>query len=122
MAISPAERDFVAYVVESMQILGAVYSKRMFGGHGVYLDGLMFALIADNNLYFKVDAQTKPAFETRGLAAFTFMRKGKEIKMSYYQSPEDVLDNEESMSHWANMAHAVAVRAANKKRSKPRQK
>jgi len=46
---SSVEKEFVSYVVELLQPMGAVCAKSMFGGHGVFLDGLMFGLIADSN-------------------------------------------------------------------------
>jgi DNA transformation protein len=55
MPINSEEQEFVSYVVDMMQTIGPVYSKRMFGGHGIFLEGLMFALIADSVLYLKAD-------------------------------------------------------------------
>ena len=74
------------YVVELMQSLGQVYAKRMFGGHGVFLDGLMFALIADGILYFKSDEETHEDYKQRELDAFRYMKKGKEFTLSHSMS------------------------------------
>lgn len=118
MPASSEEKEFVAYVVELMQSIGPVTAKGMFGGHGVFLDGLMFGLVADSVLYLKVDGETKDDFESRGLDAFTYAKKGKEFKMSYYQAPEEVLEDADEMSLWAKKAYGVALRAASKKRKK----
>ncbi len=118
---SKVEKEFVSYVVDLMQSIGPVRAKAMFGGHGVFLDELMFALVADNILYLKVDKDTENEFKDRGLDAFAYRKKGKEtsykvIKMSYYQVPEEALEDSEEMNLWANKAYSVALRAASKKR------
>jgi DNA transformation protein len=82
MPVSKEEKEFVTYVVDLMQSLGPVRAKSMFGGHGIFLEGLMFGLIADSVLYFKVDQQTEMEFKARGLEAFKYNKKGKEFKMS----------------------------------------
>jgi DNA transformation protein len=118
MPASKKEKEFVSYVVELMQSIGPVYAKGMFGGHGIYLDGLMFALIADSVLYLKIDEDTEDLFKDKGLEAFTYIKKGKACKMSYYQAPEETLEDNEQMSAWANRAYTAALKAASKKRKK----
>ena len=115
MTRSGEEKEFVSYVVELMQSIGPVRAKAMFGGHGIFLEELMFALIVDSVLFLKVDKQSESNFKARGLEAFTYMKKGKEFNMSYYQAPEEVLEEGEEMSYWANMAYAAALRATSKK-------
>lgn len=115
MAISKQEKEFVAYLIDLMQPLGPVSARSMFGGHGIFLHGLMFALVADSVLYFKVDKELEQRFLARGLEAFTYDKKGKTFKMSYYQAPEEVLESEEEMGDWANRAYEAAVRVSNKK-------
>ena len=118
MSVSNEEKEFVSYVVELMQSIGPVHAKRMFGGHGIFLDGLMFGLVADSALFLKVDKETEDEFKARGLEAFTYNKKGKEFKMSYYQAPEETLEDGEEMNSWANKAYGAALTAASKKRRK----
>lgn len=106
------KNDFVTYVVDLMQCIGPVEAKAMFGGHGLFLDGLMFALIADNDLYLKADEETQQLFTERGLSAFTYNRKDRTISMSYYQAPEETLEDVGEMNTWANRAYTAALRAA----------
>ncbi|MBV1790180.1 TfoX/Sxy family protein [Marinobacterium sp. D7] len=107
-----AKRDeFVDWVVELMQCIGPVTSRRMFGGHGLFLDGLMFAIIIDKELYLKADDQTRQAFIDLGLGPFTYLRQGKPCSLSYYQAPEELLESVEQMRDWANQAYAVALRS-----------
>jgi len=115
MRASAEEKEFVAYVVELMQSIGPVRAKAMFGGHGIFLEDLMFALVADSVLFLKVDKQTENNFKVKELEAFTYMKNGKEFNMSYFQAPEEVLEEGEEMSYWANMAYSAALRGASKK-------
>ena len=118
MPASKKEKEFVSYVVDLMSSIGPVYAKGMFGGHGIYLDGLMFALVANGALYLKSDESTEDEYKRKGLEAFTYNKKGKEYKMSYYQAPEEALEEGEEMNLWANKAYGVALKAAAKKRKK----
>ena len=78
----------------------------MFGGAGVYCDGLMFGLIARETLYFKADDSNRPAFEAEGMDAFTYEGRNKPIRMSYWRLPERLLDEPEEMVEWARAAMA----------------
>lgn len=69
--MAQADSEFVEYLLELMKPIGAVRAKRMFGGYGLFLEGLMFALVADDRLYFKVGDSNLADFEQRGLGAFT---------------------------------------------------
>ena len=116
MTPTPVEKEFTTYVVDLMQSIGPVSAKAMFGGYGIFLDGLMFGLIADNVLYLKADKETENEFKAMGLEPFTYYKKGKPFKMSYYQAPEEALESGEEMSHWAARAHSTALRVASKKK------
>ncbi|MDJ0740867.1 MAG: TfoX/Sxy family protein [Gammaproteobacteria bacterium] len=106
------DREFVAHLVDLMQGVGPVASRRMFGGHGLFLGGLMFGLIADGTLYLKADDDSAPLFTTQGLDAFTYHKQGRAYRMSYYQAPEDCLEDVDAMRLWANRAYEAALRAA----------
>jgi DNA transformation protein len=118
MPAPTAEKEFTSYVVELMQSIGPVNAKAMFGGYGIFLEGLMFGLIADSVLYLKVDKETEKEFKARGLEPFTYNNKGKELKMSYYQAPEEAIEDSEGMNSWAARAYSTALRVASKKRKK----
>ena len=55
MSISLRQKEFVEHIVDLSQVIGPVYSKRMFGGHGIFLDGIMFGLVFRDTFYLKVD-------------------------------------------------------------------
>ena len=117
--MSKAEQsEFVSYLVELLQATGPVRTKRMFGGYGFFLGDLMFALVADNTLYLKADAETAGDFRERGLDAFTYIRQGKPCSLSYYQAPEETLESSTQMNVWASKAYGAALRAAAKKTGK----
>ena len=118
MPSSPEEKEFTSYVVDLMQSIGPVNAKAMFGGYGIFHEGLMFGLVADSVLYLKVDKETENEFKAKGLEQFTYNKKGKEFRMSYYQAPEEALESGKEMGSWAAKAYSTALRAASKKRKK----
>jgi DNA transformation protein len=118
VAISIEQREYVAHIVDLLQFIGPVESKSMFGGFGMFLEGLMFGLVAGNELYLKVDTQNLQDYEDLGLQAFSFEKNGRQIKMSYYQAPEEAMEDAELLSDWASNAYGAAMRAAAKKSGK----
>ncbi len=116
---------FVAHIVELLSVVGNVRAKRMFGGHGIFLDDMMFALIADDVLYLKANGQTAAAFESAGAEPFVYTGKGKPVTMSYWSAPDGTLDNAVDIEPWAQLAVAAAraAKAAKpNKASKPKSK
>jgi DNA transformation protein len=111
--------EFVEYLLELMQPLGPVSAKAMFGGYGIYVDELMFALVADDVLFFKTDASSRPDFEQRGLQPFRYQRKGKTYDMSYSEAPAEVLDDADAMQLWAKKAIEAALKNRNPDNRKP---
>lgn len=103
--------SFVAHVLEQMAAFGPVQARRMFGGHGLYRDGLMFALIVDEQLYFKADAAMAADCERQGLRSFSYVARGRTVKVGYFAAPPDVFEAPECMREWAARAHACAQRA-----------
>ncbi|MFK7863261.1 MAG: TfoX/Sxy family protein [Pseudohongiellaceae bacterium] len=118
MAISKQEREFAAYLVDLLQGMGLVYSKSMFGGFGLFLDGLMFGLVADSELYLKVDSENLSEFEELGLQPFTYNKQGKPMNLSYYQAPEESMEDNQLLVIWGNSGFGAALRAASKKSKK----
>ena len=110
---------FVDFVLESLEPLGRVSARRMFGGYGIYKDGLMFALVADDQLYLKADEANRPAFEANGLAPFTYAGKGRSIRMSYYEAPSEGFDDPEILCEWARDAYAAALRTKVRTKKQP---
>lgn len=109
--------EFVAFVTESLRPLGGVSARPMFGGFGIYKDGVMFALIAADQLYLKVDDGNRAAYDDAGLPHFTYTERGKPIRMPYREAPPEGFDDPELLCDWARDAYAAALRT---RRPKPR--
>ena len=103
--------EFVEYLKEVFEKFGTIHARKMIGGYGIYHDGVMFGLVANDTLYLKADEKTAGYFESRGLGQFEYDKGGKIVKMSYYLAPEEILDNPEDASLWAKRACDVALRA-----------
>jgi DNA transformation protein len=108
--------EFVEYVQEVLAVLGEVQVRRMFGGHGVYHDGRMFALVVDEVLYLKADALSAVHFEQRGLPRFEYRRQGRPVQLSYYLAPEEIYDEPDAAREWALLACAAALRGGKRGR------
>jgi DNA transformation protein and related proteins len=107
-----AKEVFASYCAELLSGLGPVRVKRMFGGHGIYLDDLFVAIVVGETLYLKADAQTIPQFEAAGCAPFTYTAKGnKRVSMSYRAVPAEAMDSPALMRPWAMLAMQAALRS-----------
>ena len=94
----------------------------MFGGAGVYCDGLFFALLEDEAIWLKADERSRPEFERAGAEPFRFETKdGETVSMSYYGAPGDFYDDPEATRRWTTLALDAAARAARLKK-KPEKK
>ena len=113
-----AGTSFGEFLQDQLGSLGHVTVRRMFGGAGVYCDGLMFGLVSDDTLYFRVDDGNRGAFEAEGLSPFTYEGKGRTVVLPYWRVPERLFDEPEEMIDWARAASAAARRVAAKKKSK----
>lgn len=110
---------FLDFIKEQLQDFGAVSVRRMFGGAGIFRDGLMFALISDETLYLKADAASQGDFESLNLPPFTYGAKGgKRTVMAYWRAPEACLDDRDEMTEWARKAFGAALRAQKPARSR----
>lgn len=113
-----ARDGFIEFLLEMMQELDGVTARKMFGGHGIYRDGLMFGLVADETLYLKVDDESRPEFDARELGPFVYHKGGKPFAMSYHLAPPEALEEPARMTEWAERGFAAAVRGARKKGAK----
>lgn len=114
--------DFVPFVLELLQGWGAVSARRMFGGQGLYHEGLMFAIVVDNRLYLKTDDFNRPDFEALGLTPFTYLMKGKEVALSYWSAPDVIFDEPTEAVRWARSAWDAAARGQAAKVARPRRR
>ena len=109
---------FHEFVMELFTPMGPVSVRRMFGGAGVFKDGLMFALLSDDVIYLKTDAALRAALKAEGSEPFIWTRQsdGKQTDMGYLSLPPDAMDEADLASEWGRKAFAVALAAKAKKR------
>lgn len=115
--------DFIAHLHDLFRPLGPIRLRAMFGGHGLYHDGLMIALVIDDGLYLKTDEQTRPRFAQAGCTPYQYVSKGRTMPLSYWSVPEEAMDDAQALLPWARLACAAALRKANaprKRKSKSR--
>jgi len=101
--------------------LGDVRPRAMFGGWGLYLDGVMFALIAGDTLFLKIDGETKARFAAAGGEPFAYAREGRApVEMSYWTLPDEHMADPGALLPWAELAVAAARRNTARKRTAAR--
>ena len=98
------------YLHEVLADFGPITTRRMFGAHGIYRDGLMFGLWAQGRLYLKTDALNQPEFVAVQSEPFTFEQRGKPVKLSYWRAPEFIFDDRALATAWAQSAFDAALR------------
>ncbi|NQY73692.1 MAG: TfoX/Sxy family protein [Candidatus Margulisbacteria bacterium] len=100
--------SFNEYIWEQFSFLGSITIRKMFGGAGIYLDSVMFGLVDQDTVYLKADKSTIPEFEALGMGPFIYKAKGKPVRISYYQLPEDILEDQDQLTLWAEKAVKVS--------------
>ena len=109
--------DVVDRAVDALSHLGPAQARAMFGGWGLYVDGVMVGLVAGGALYLKVDPECEDDFAAAGLERFTYTRRGRTVAMSYRRAPEP-LEDRDALGPLAELAHAAARRAAARRASR----
>jgi DNA transformation protein and related proteins len=117
MAVSDDFRDFV---LEQLAPAGRVTPRAMFGGVGLYLDGLFFALIDDDTLYFKADEATRLRYQQAGSKPFCPFPDRPDQSMAYWQVPAEVLEDADQLATWAREAMGVALAKRNRRPARRR--
>jgi DNA transformation protein and related proteins len=105
MAVS---EEFLQFVLDQLAGLKGASARRMFGGAGLYLRGIMFGLVADDKAYLRVDDSNRASFEDAG--SEPFHPYGKSVTMPYYEVPIEVLEDAADFCAWAEKALAAAMR------------
>jgi DNA transformation protein len=120
MAVQP---QFLAYILEQLDSIGSLRSKRMFGGVGLYSGELFFGLIDDDTVFFKADASNSADYTARDMPRFMPFPDRPEAVMAYYQVPADIIEDAESLVSWARKSVAVALAshaARNARKARPK--
>lgn len=98
---SDSYRDFV---LDQLRPLEGVSCRSMFGGHGLYLGADFFGILHEGRLYFKTDETTRAHYRERGMAPFAPFEK--QVLKTYYEVPEEVVEDQEELASWAREAAA----------------
>ena len=106
--------EFAEHLRDVFRHFGPIDVRRMFGGQGVFHQGLMIGLVVDDTLYLKADPLSAGWFEALGLPRFTYTRQGRPASLSYYQAPEGVLEDAAEAVRWARHAFDAALRGRGK--------
>lgn len=102
--------DHLAHIHDLFSAFAPITTRAMFGGHGIYRDGLIFGLVIDDAPFLKVDDVTRATFHAAGCAPFMYVVKGKPIPMSYWNVPDEALDSPQEFRPWAQLAWEAALR------------
>ncbi|SDR22191.1 TfoX/Sxy family protein [Pseudoxanthomonas sp. CF125] len=108
--------SFTSYLRDLFSELGPVTLRKMFGGQGLYHDGLIIGLVIGDELFLKTDAATVEAFEQAGGHPFVYQGKGKPVTMSYWLPPAEAMESSQAMRPWARLAYEAAVRKNSEKK------
>jgi DNA transformation protein and related proteins len=119
-----ASASFAEFLREQLAPLGRLTMRRMFGKTGVFCDGVMFGMVRENTLYFRVDDHNRAAFkEAQSFPPLNYEKKGSTIDLSFWRVPERLFDEPDDLVMWAQAALAAARRVATKRqRTAPRRK
>jgi DNA transformation protein and related proteins len=113
-----ASDAFAEFLREQLAPFGHVTMRRMFGKSGVFCDGVMFAMVTENTLYFRVDDQNRATFaEAQSFPPLNYKKKGETIDLSFWRVPERLFDEPDELIVWAQAALAAARRIAAKRQS-----
>ena len=111
-----ASDTFAEFLRDQLAPLGRITMRRMFGKTGVFCDALMFGMVTDNTLYFRVDDQNRMTFrEAESFPPLNYEKKGGAIDLSFWRAPERLFDETDELVVWARAALAAARRVAVKR-------
>ncbi len=108
-----ASETYAEFLREQLAPLGRVTMRRMFGKTGVFCDGVMFGMVTENTLYFRVDDKNRATFkEAQSFPPLNYAKKGRTIDLSFWRVPERLFDEPDELIAWARAALAAAHRVA----------
>lgn len=94
--------SFKCYIEDTLQALGDVHLRRMFGGHGIYCGEIFFGILYQGRLYFKTDETNRVNYTAHGMQPFR--PNAKQTLKNYYEVPLEIVDDREALVAWAREA------------------
>jgi len=116
------QNEFCEYLMDRLAPLGAPSYRFMFGGYGIYLDGLIVGLVVDDVLLLRADEENRREFEARGIGPFRPYPDKMTSTMPYYTVPEDVFEDQDAFLEWAGRSREAGLRAQAAKEAKEKGK
>jgi len=111
-------KDYAKYVTEDLMAdIDNVSARAMFGGYGMYKDGVIFGLIVENQLYFKIDETTMEKYKKAGSKPFEYEMRGKMSSMPYWLVPEEILDSPQDLQNWVEESVEISIKAKEMKKT-----
>lgn len=107
----PSTNEFASHCAELLAPAGSVRVRRMFGGHGLYLDDLFVAIVTGEALYLKADSQTAAAFEKAGGTRFAYRAQGRSVSLQFWSPPAEAMESPRLMQPWVRLAAQAALRS-----------
>jgi len=104
--------DFMSYLTPH----GPITVRAMFGGYGIFYDGVIFASVIENELYFRVDEESREEFEKRGSKQFVYEGMGRPVGMPYFTIPAAILKNKKELKRWIDRAYLASMTSKKKKK------
>jgi DNA transformation protein and related proteins len=102
--------SYFQFIQEKFQPFPGISFKKMFGGMGLYKNGIVFGMIIQGELYFKADEKNQEEFKSRDSHPFTYQSRGKEVTLPYWLLPEEILENGGELEEWIEKSYEVGVR------------
>lgn len=118
----PRQNEFCDHLMDRLAPLGKPSYRFMFGGYGIYLDGLIVGIVVDDVLLLRADEKNRPDYETRGIGPFHPYPEKMSSTMPYYTVPDDVFEDQDVFQEWAGRSREAALRVQAAKKAKGKRK
>jgi DNA transformation protein len=113
------DEGLYAWIGEALEPMGRVSLRKMMGGATLYLDGTIFGIMVDGELWLKSDAEADAIWDTVSTERFTVTFKDGSIdQMNYRRAPSDIYDDAEELQRWVSVSVEAGRRRVVKKRPK----
>ena len=116
MPAKSSKEQFLEYVLSDvLSEESGISSRAMFGGYGIYKDGVIFAIIANERCYFKVDDSNRSDYEQYGSGPFVYSHgRHKSTTMSYWELPVDIMEDRQQVADWVHKSYLVSLNSKKK--------
>ncbi|MEQ9220182.1 MAG: TfoX/Sxy family protein [Cyclobacteriaceae bacterium] len=108
-----SKEDYLNFLKDQLSGIGEFETKKMFGGHGFFKDGLMFGMLGSGIFRLKVDESNEQDYIDKGMKPYYSDKKKK--GMPYWEVPADVLENRTELSKWALKSVSIAIKSSSEK-------